>query len=471
MLTNFPIARFAEPHRSGWDNVCPAGREREQGVVLVLVLWVIVVLTTMTLTFTHETRLAAKMAGFQSDNFKADMIARAGLRQALILIREDLYKDHADSIDRGMVFRFDPTDRFLYDAGNECWAHGGERRDDLYTDREFGGGYYRVSVRDEAGKLPLNGKVPPESFQRLLMALGWEEKEALVMAGAIQDWRDADDVPTENGERGVRDTSTEAAFYNPRQSTRDLERFGPEYLCKNSGFSTTDELLMVRGITPAVYFGEDTNNNGKLDPNERDGDKSPPLDNRDAFLQKGLRDYVTVYSGAVNLNTAPFEVLYAVLYPLVADEAERMAQNIIKFRDGHDRIPYTDDDQPFRTWDNTDEDDIHFDKIDGMTPEFIQKLQQSDVATLRSDAFEVTVFGEFQDVQKGYRAIVNRQWLDEERLPLFGVDTNLVEDLEQVQMNVLVFEPVYNAEDQFSQSVDRASRRRAERSHRRFRRL
>ncbi|MFH1737857.1 MAG: hypothetical protein ABIH23_02530, partial [bacterium] len=271
-------------------------RSRESGVVLVLVLWVIVVLSTMTLTFAHEARLAAKMAGFQSASLKADLTARAGLRQAMILIREDLYKDHEDSIDRGAIYRYDQKDRYLYDGGNEWWAHGGDRRKNLYIDQEFGGGTYRVTVRDEAAKLPLNADLPPESYQRLLMSLGWREREAQAMAAAIVDWRDPDDTPSDTGEHGVQDTSTEAAFYNPKQRARDLELYGPEYLCKNAPFSTGDELLMVRGITPVVYFGEDANGNGKLDQNEADGDRSPPLDNRDRYLQKGLKDYVTAFS-------------------------------------------------------------------------------------------------------------------------------------------------------------------------------
>ncbi len=43
--------------------------------------------------------------------------------------------------------------------------------------------------------------------------------------------------------------------------------------------------------------------NGALDPNERDGDLSPPDDNRDGQLDAGLFEYLTVYSREP--NTAP----------------------------------------------------------------------------------------------------------------------------------------------------------------------
>ncbi len=446
-------------------------RVEENGVVLILVLWVVVILSTMTLTFAHQTRLAAKMTGFQSDSMHADLIAKAGLRQALVLLREDLIKDHEDSIERDTIFRFDFKDRYQYDAGNEHWAHGGDYSKNLYVYVEFGGGTYRVEVRDESAKLPLNNPdIPMESYQRLLMALGWREDEAELMAGAIVDWRDPDDDPTIVSERRSRDTSTEARYYNPRQNERDLRQNGPNYLCKNSPFGAMEELLLVDGIDSIVYFGEDTNNNGRLDENERDKDRSFPIDNGDRFLQKGLKDYVTVFSNRVNLNTAPFEVIYAILYPFLGDEAERTAHSIVNYRNGFDRVPYTKDDQPMRTITNDDEDNIHFDKVTGVEQGLLDKLF-AKIAAIRSDVFNVTTLGEYDDVQKGYYAIVNRRWVPEEELPLFGVDTEFVEDMEQVRLTVRVFEPILDAEEMMKESVDRSSRRRLERQSRRMRRL
>ena len=147
-----------------------------------------------------------------------------------------------------------------------------------------------------------------------------------------------------------------------------------------------------------------------------------------------------------------------------------MAENIIKYRNGFDRIPYTEDDQPMRSMMDDDEDGIHFDKVSGVDQELLNKLGKT-VTGIRSDFFNITVLGEFQDVQKGYYAVVRRQWVNEEELPLYGVDTNYVEDLEQVRLIVSVFEPIHEAELLFTKSIDRSARRRAERSHRRIRRL
>ena len=61
-----------------------------------------------------------------------------------------------------------------------------------------------------------------------------------------------------------------------------------------------EELLLVRGFTPAVLYGEDANLNFQLDGNEDDGDEQFPPDNGDGRLDPGLRPYLTVSSYDLN---------------------------------------------------------------------------------------------------------------------------------------------------------------------------
>ncbi|MBC8113052.1 MAG: hypothetical protein H7062_01620, partial [Candidatus Saccharimonas sp.] len=61
-----------------------------------------------------------------------------------------------------------------------------------------------------------------------------------------------------------------------------------------------DELLLVQGVTPALLYGEDANRNGLLDPNENDGDQSPPLDNADGVLDHGWVAFLTAHSREAN---------------------------------------------------------------------------------------------------------------------------------------------------------------------------
>ncbi|MFM8358709.1 MAG: hypothetical protein ACKOET_09130, partial [Verrucomicrobiota bacterium] len=56
------------------------------------------------------------------------------------------------------------------------------------------------------------------------------------------------------------------------------------------------DLARVPGFGPALVFGEDANRNGRLDPNENDGDEQFPPDNRDGILDHGMAQYFTLDS-------------------------------------------------------------------------------------------------------------------------------------------------------------------------------
>jgi len=75
------------------------------------------------------------------------------------------------------------------------------------------------------------------------------------------------------------------------------------YMIKHAPFESVEELALVDGMTEEILYGEDTNMNGVLDPNEDDGDKSLPADNADGKLDPGLLEYVTVFSSVSKNGT------------------------------------------------------------------------------------------------------------------------------------------------------------------------
>ena len=103
------------------------------------------------------------------------------------------------------------------------------------------------------------------------------------IAGAIIDWRDADNDPQPEG--------VEGSYYSG---------LAHPYKIRNALMRTVRELLLVRDVTPELLFGEDTNCNGMLDPNEDDGETTLPNDNRDGRLDRGWYAYLTVYSYEFN---------------------------------------------------------------------------------------------------------------------------------------------------------------------------
>jgi hypothetical protein len=146
----------------------------------------------------------------------------------------------------------------------------------------------RFGLSDESGKLNVNLLVlwQQENF------LDEEQSRAILLplpgmtyeiADAILDWLDEDEVPRKYG--------AESAYY---------EKLDPPRRSKNGRLDSLDELLLVRGVTPELLYGEDLNRNGLLDPNEDDGAASPPLDNADGALDRGWAAYLTIYSREAN---------------------------------------------------------------------------------------------------------------------------------------------------------------------------
>src|SRR5690606_24881836 len=106
------------------------------------------------------------------------------------------------------------------------------------------------------------------------------------IAAAIVDWRDGDDDPSPYG-----------------AESQSYQMLDEPYNVKNSDFESPEELRLVLGVTPQILYGEDTNRNGILDPNEDDGDATYPPDDRDGKLDAGLIEYVTTFTREPNTRS------------------------------------------------------------------------------------------------------------------------------------------------------------------------
>jgi general secretion pathway protein K len=94
-----------------------------------------------------------------------------------------------------------------------------------------------VRVTDEGGKLNLN-QVGESALRQAFANLGFELEFTETLADAILDWRDSDSL--------VRLHGAESDYY--------LSLPVP-YPAKDGPFDTLDELLLVRRVTPALFYG------------------------------------------------------------------------------------------------------------------------------------------------------------------------------------------------------------------------
>ena len=133
----------------------------------------------------------------------------------------------------------------------------------------LGPGHFSYRLRDEEALLNLN-TAQPGRLEVMLDSLGLQRAERDQIVDSIQDWRDANDVPRPNG--------AESDYYS---------KLPVPYRARNANLEATAELLQIRGITPALFYGVDG--------------------------RPGLAEAVTVRTlGQVNLNTAGPLVLRAL---------------------------------------------------------------------------------------------------------------------------------------------------------------
>jgi type II secretory pathway component PulK len=229
-----------------------SGDARRSGLVLIAVLWILAVMTAIVAVVGQTSRLNMKMAMAATDEVRCKWACRAGTENAIAILAEDT----RDS-----------------DCLADLWSDNDEDFNDVVMERCR----YNVRVYDEAGKLNINVATKDQ-----LMALPYMEEE---IAEAIVDWRDGDEDPQPLG--------AETGYY---------ENLPIAYKIRNGPLKTVRELLLVKGVTEENLYGEDTNLNGLLDSNERDGDLSPPRDNGDEYLDQGWIAHLTCYSYEKNVD-------------------------------------------------------------------------------------------------------------------------------------------------------------------------
>jgi len=245
-----------------------AGWHRSGGTILIVTIWVVLVLAGLALVFARSMRVAAIVSANQVASVEAECIASGACQY----ITSQLVANAGDSD----ALEQDVPWQSLQVGKGYFWV----LRSNLEDDSEFDFG-----LTDEAGKINLNSA----SLEMLLKLPGMTAE----LAASIIDWRDADSDVSTGG--------AEDEYYL---------LLSEPYNCKNSAFETVDEVLLVKGASEELLYGEDTNLNGLLDDNENDGDNSEPADNRNGRLDGGFYEYVTVYSVEANTDSEGNQRVY-----------------------------------------------------------------------------------------------------------------------------------------------------------------
>ncbi len=135
-----------------------------------------------------------------------------------------------------MSFFTDERCRFL----NKVLVEGGEiwKVDGRPYSGQLGDGNYVLKITDESGKLNINS-APEIVLRKLIEIMGIEGTDIDTVADSIMDWKDKGDLHRLNGAK----SDYYLSLPNP-------------YKAKNADFDTLEELLLVKGVTRELLYGD-----------------------------------------------------------------------------------------------------------------------------------------------------------------------------------------------------------------------
>jgi len=246
----------------------------QSGMALVLPLLIVSFLAAMTVQLMATIDRQAAASAAQREQVRLDAMVLGGLnlaKAALLVDRQE--NDFASPQDAWGGF--DP-----------------DRLKSLTGDVDL-----TLSVTDLSGRLQINPLADPakETYRavwlRFLLSGRFaiqDEEEAEALLDALGDWIDQDDDQRPRG--------AEEPYY---------KTLAQPYACRNGGMIAPEELLLVKGMTPAIVYGTQE--------------------------REGILPYVTIMGedGKINLNAAPLPVLQA----LSEEMTPELAQELIDFRE------------------------------------------------------------------------------------------------------------------------------------------
>lgn len=235
----------------------------EKGISLVIVLWVLALLMIIATELVYTVRVDSLSAANFKDEAAAQALAVAGINLGIAEINA-------------------PYKFVILDAdGRVVFLKQAERETGRSRILDVGEGHIEYAIEDEAGKLNLN-TAPRETIVNLFRNSGLEGSDLDTVADSIIDWRDVNHEHHLNG--------AEDDYY--------MSLTKP-YGSKDGNFDTVEEVLLVKGMSPEIFYGAEKAIKGN--------------DSISSDI-KGIEAHLTARGdGKININTASEEVLKSVL--------------------------------------------------------------------------------------------------------------------------------------------------------------
>jgi len=203
----------------------PKGEKARQGFALLAVFWIILLLSLLCMGYATSSRFRAQAAL----NRKRQLLDRYLFQSA----QEKGFHEFIKGRSNRVLLHKQEEIEAIADEAVDLWFPRYEPYD--YTLNEQ---LLAVRLLDEKGKFSVNA-IPASFWQEILAACGIPPgSEQTAIINSVKDWIDTDDEHRLDG--------AENDYY------QSLEQ---SYSCKNYYIETLEELLLVKGITPELYYG------------------------------------------------------------------------------------------------------------------------------------------------------------------------------------------------------------------------
>jgi general secretion pathway protein K len=337
--------------------------KKNRGMAVIVALIAITVLTIIAGAFAYSMKVETHLAANSNNDEQMLWMGRAGVELARYVIALENNQP--------------------YDALNQIWAGGPgagtETNSALMglslTDYPVGAGTISVKIIDLERKVNINAAAP-QLLQQVLTVQGADASKISEVSDSILDWIDPDDA--------TRPAGAESDYYQGQN---------PPYYAKNAPMDDASELLLIKGVTMAMFNGgSETNDQGAAFQHHQLGFGHRPGEEPNYLF--GLKDVFTPFgSGKININTADTTVLQ-----LIPGVDQSSAEAIVKWRAGPDGAEGTEDDTPFMGPGQL--------AAAGVNPQAIGQI--GNFITTKSTAFEVHVTARIADYSREFIAVIWR---------------------------------------------------------------
>jgi general secretion pathway protein K len=321
------------------------------------VVSVTTILVATALEYNRRARFTLISTAAMRDSITLSQMAASGVHVAMAMLIKDKSESNTDSL-------------------LEDWADA-SKIDEILQEIPFESGEISVKISDEMGKIQVNALVAfpdknafnPDQlslWDRFLNFMGDEEQlqddsEPAAIINSVKDWLDSGDDDATTGLSGA-----EREYY------QSLE---PPYAPKNGPLTDLNELMLIKGISPELFYGSEE--------------------------KPGFSQFMTVYGvagssesfsypGRININTAELPVLMALM-PL---ESEDLVEGLFEFRQ---EALNKEEDHDFSSpgW---------YKEIPGLSDVNINKK----LITTQSDIFRIEAEAKLHDLKSKTIAVVQR---------------------------------------------------------------